>query len=80
MTSKLKFDFSKKLISTNVIKKEPLFSTANVRRLVSVYQKLKSHFSDLHCQLISCWFVYIRGNLPIGICEMDTPKETFKEY
>ena len=29
-----------------------------------------SQFFDLHCQLISCWSVYIRSNLPLlDICE-----------
>ena len=27
-----------------------------------------SQFSDLNGQLIRCWFVYIRSNLPIEIC------------
>ena len=29
------------------------------------YPKAKSQFSELHCQLISCSFVYIRINLPM---------------
>ena len=44
------------------------------------YPKAKGQFSDLHNQLISCWFVNIISNLPIEICGCNFSQSSCSKY